>query len=62
MDNNRFLQVDWHDFYPDAKEAIPMNAPEPRGKPIIVSCFVDADHAGNRITRCSHMGIIILCN
>jgi hypothetical protein len=39
-----------------------MNAPEPRGKPVIVSCFVDADHAGNRITRCSLMCIIILCN
>jgi len=27
-----------------------------------MSCFVDADHAGNRITRRSHTGIIIFCN
>jgi hypothetical protein len=62
VDNTRFYPVDWRAFYPDAKEAIPMNAPQPRGKPVIVSCFVDADHAGNRITRRSHTGIIILCN
>jgi hypothetical protein len=27
-----------------------------------MSCFVDADHAGNRVTRRSHTGIIIFCN
>ena len=27
-----------------------------------VSCFVDADHAGCRITRRSHTGILIFCN
>ncbi len=28
----------------------------------MVSCFVDADHAGNQVTRHSHTGIIIFCN
>jgi hypothetical protein len=41
---------------------IPPNAPEPRGNPIMISCFVDADHAGNLVTRRSHSGIIIFCN
>jgi hypothetical protein len=36
--------------------------PEPRGKEVDISCFVDADHAGNRVTRRSHTGIIIFCN
>ena len=27
-----------------------------------MSCFVDADHAGNKITRRSHTGVIIFCN
>ncbi len=27
-----------------------------------MSCFVDADHAGNKVTRRSHTGIIIFCN
>ncbi len=61
VDHNKFLQVDWHDFYPDATEAIPVNTPEPRGNPIIMSCFVDADHAGNWVTH-PHTGIIIFCN
>jgi hypothetical protein len=62
VNNDRFLQVDWREFYPDATEAVPTNAPEPRGNTIVMSCFVDADHAGNRVTRRSHTGIIIFCN
>ena len=50
------------EFYPYAKEQLPPNAPEPRGNPIMISCFVDADHAGNLVTRCSNSGIIIFCN
>ena len=50
---------DWSQFYPDATEAIPPNAPESRGASVVVSCFVDADHAGCRVTRRSHTGIII---
>jgi hypothetical protein len=33
--------------------------PEPRGNPVIISAFVDANHAGNVVTRRSHTGIII---
>ena len=33
--------------------------PEPRGNQVNTSAFVDADHAGNVITRRSHTGIII---
>ena len=62
VDETQFVKVDWTAFYPDATEAIPPNAPEPRGKDILISCFVDADHAGNQITRRSHTGIIIFCN
>ena len=29
---------------------------------MVMTCFVDADHAGNRVTRRSHTGIIIFCN
>jgi hypothetical protein len=62
VQHDRFIPADWSTFYPDAKEAKPLNATEPRGNPIIMSCFVDADHAGNRVTRRSHTGIIIFCN
>ncbi len=47
INSERFMTVDWSSFYPDAVEAIPKNAPAPRGKAIIMSCFVDADRAGN---------------
>jgi hypothetical protein len=33
--------------------------PEPKGNPVIILCFVDANHAGNMITRRSHTGILV---
>jgi hypothetical protein len=62
VDESRFHQADWTEFYRDAQEAIPPNAPEPRGNGVIMSCFCDADHAGNKVTRRSHTGIIIFVN
>ncbi len=58
VDETQFVVADWSSFYPDAQEAIP----EPRGNSFLISCFVDADHAGNLATRRSHTGIIIFCN
>ena len=62
VDELRFTPVDWIDFYPDAKEALPPDMPEPRGNYVKVSSFVDADHAGNLLTRRSHTGILIFVN
>ena len=50
------------EFYPDVEEKMPPNAPERRGKPVQINCFVDADHAGNVVTRRSHTGILIVLN
>jgi len=50
------------DLYPDAVEEIPPNAPEPRGEAVQINVFVDADHAGNVVTRRSHSGILIFLN
>ena len=36
--------------------------PEPRGKLVTLTCFVDADHARDQLTRKSVTGIIILVN
>ena len=49
-------------IYVDAKEDLPTNAPTPLGEPVQVNCFVDSDHAGDRLTRRSHTGIIIYLN
>jgi hypothetical protein len=62
IDQSRFRDVDWSEFYPDAVEAIPQDAPEPRGVSVVTSCFVDSNHAGCRLTRRSHTGVIIFVN
>jgi hypothetical protein len=51
--------ADWRDFYGDVTEELNPNMPEPKGKSVMISCFVAANHAGNVITRRSHTGIII---
>ena len=50
------------ELYPDAQEDLLHDMPEPRGREIDINVFVDADHAGNKITRRSHTGIILMCN
>jgi hypothetical protein len=54
-----FPEFDWTEFYYEAKEAKPPNAPEPRGHAVQMNAFVDVDHAGNRMTRRSQTGILI---
>ena len=49
-------------LYGDAVEELPPNAPEPRGHSIQINCFVDSDHAGDKLTRRSHTGILIYIN
>jgi hypothetical protein len=51
--------VDWKNIYGDIKEAIPSDAPEPRGKTLITRLFVDSDHAGDVLIRQSRTGFII---
>ena len=57
-----FQSFDWHDFYRDARESIPGDMPQPRGKSVSTHCFVDADHASDRVTRRSQTGILIFVN
>jgi hypothetical protein len=55
-------ECDWGDFYPNAKEDIPLNAPTPLGKAVQMIAFVDADHAGDLLTRQSRTGVLIYFN
>ena len=62
VDENAFPHVPieaWKEFYGDVMEELPPGMPIPLGKAIEIFCFVDADHAGNVVTRRSHTGIII---
>jgi hypothetical protein len=54
--------TDWTDFYGNVTEELPPRMPEPKGKHVITSCFVDANHAGNVVTRRSHTGILLYVN
>jgi hypothetical protein len=57
-----FPTYDWTDFYPDAIDEVPPNAPEPRGRPVQINAFVDASHARSKLTRHSQTGILIYLN
>lgn len=53
---------DWIEFYPDAVEDTPADKAEPRGELCTLTCYVDADHARDKVTRRSVTGILILLN
>jgi hypothetical protein len=54
-----FQEVDWSEFYGDVVEELPPKMPKPMGNAVNITCFVDANHAGNVVTRRSHTGILI---
>ena len=62
FDENRFHKCDWQEYYPDAAEAIPEDAPKPRGMPVTTTAMWDADHAGCMATRRSHTGVFVFVN
>ena len=63
IDHAAFPAQSWnHTVYTDAKEDIAPDHPQPRGVGFTIRAFVDADHAGNLVTRRSRTGFIILLN
>ena len=46
-----FKECDWKEFYSNVEEAIPSNAPEPRGESVHIGMYVDSNHAGEKRTR-----------
>ena len=54
--------ADWKDFYGDIKEAVPPDAPEPRGRSVVTRAMVDSDHAADKETRRSRTGYLIFIN
>ena len=50
---------DWSSFYPQLEEELPPRMPEPLGNSVTLHVFVDANHAGNVVTRRSHTGILL---
>jgi hypothetical protein len=61
-DDSQFPEYEWQELYKDAKEPIPPNAPEPRGNSMQINAFVDANHAGDCLSRRSQTGNLIFLN
>ena len=49
-------------FYGEQVEEIPEGFPKPLGKEFIICAFVDVDFAGEKLTRRSRTGFIIMLN
>ena len=62
IDERSFKSYDWYNFYCDIEEAIPEDMPPQRGKSVSTHCFVNADHAGNTVTRRSQTGLLSFVN
>ena len=62
IDERAFKEHDWFEFYRDAKERLPSDSPKPRCNMVSTHCFVDSDHAGDKVTRRSQTGILIFVN
>ena len=60
----KFEREDWTNtvYGADLEEAIPPNAPEPRGMGFKMTVYVDSDHAGDTITRRSRTGFLVYLN
>jgi hypothetical protein len=46
---------DWSAFYKNLEEELPPKIPEPLGKSVTMQVLADANHAGNIVTRRSHL-------
>ena len=62
VSGDAFSNVDihvWQDFYGEVLEEILPRMLELRGNAVDITCFIDSNHAGNVVTRCSHTKIIM---
>ena len=62
IDESKFFECDWKEFYVDATEEISPNALEPRGKESNLQIFFDNDHAGNKKNQRSRTDFLIFMN
>ena len=48
--------------YPFAQDVEAPDMPEPRGKPVVITVYVDASYASNFVTRQARTGVLIFVN
>ena len=64
-DKTLFERQDWSYSaygYESLKEELPSDMPVPHGQSMTMRVFVDADHAGDQVTRQSRKGFIVFLN
>jgi hypothetical protein len=61
FDEISYHRCDWSSHFP-ATEKIPDNTPNALGHSVVMTCYVDADHAGCRVTCFLHAGILMYVN
>ena len=63
IDSDQFPGHEWRSLYgEELKEDIPSNVPEPLRMEFILWTYVDANHAGDRLTRQSRPGMLVFMN
>jgi len=65
VDSRAFQRQDWtYSTMSESErtEVLPPDMPQQRGRGFVIRCFVDADHAGDEITRRSRTGFIVYIN
>ena len=62
VDMTAFKKYNWKQFYGNVKELIPGNVKRAIGKEFIIRAFVDADFAGDSLTRRSRTGFVVYLN
>ena len=56
------IKHEWKELYPNAREELPPDAPEPKMKEIDLTVIYDASHAPCLLTRRSVTGIVLMIN
>ena len=62
IDAESFERRDWKEFYGETEEIVPKDAPDPLGPEMLIRAFVDADYAGDVVSRKSRSGFIVMLN
>ena len=62
IDEEQFPRKNWSQYYGDLKEELPHDCPRSLGNEFVIQVFVDADFAGDRITRRSRTGFMVMLN
>lgn len=62
INQEEFQTYKWTRQYGDIMEELPDKMPTPLGKPVDIRMYVDADHAGDKVTRRSRTGYFIFLN